>query len=76
VLTSAHVVADAATVTVRFDADRPGQWQAIASVGWCDTGTVAVVYGAAHMPAVVQTLVGRLGYRPERGGEWLLAVDF
>jgi hypothetical protein len=37
---------------------------------------VAVAYGAAHMPAVVQTLVGRLGYRPIRGGEWLLAIDF
>jgi hypothetical protein len=37
---------------------------------------VAIVYGAAHMPAVVQTLAGRLGYRPERGGEWLVAIDF
>jgi hypothetical protein len=36
---------------------------------------VAVVYGAAHMPAVVRTL-DRLGYRPERGAEWLLAIDF
>jgi hypothetical protein len=37
---------------------------------------VAIAYGAAHLPAVVQALVGRLGYRPERGGEWLLAIDF
>lgn len=37
---------------------------------------VAIVYGAAHLPAVVQALVGRLGYRPERGGQWLLAIDF
>jgi hypothetical protein len=36
---------------------------------------VGVVYGAAHFPAVVQALVGRLGYRPERGGEWLVAID-
>jgi hypothetical protein len=35
---------------------------------------VAIVYGAAHMPAVIQTL-GRLGYRPQRGAEWLLAID-
>jgi hypothetical protein len=37
---------------------------------------VAIAYGAAHMPAVVQSLVGRLGYRPERGAEWLLAIEF
>ncbi|GIH10658.1 hypothetical protein Rhe02_87250 [Rhizocola hellebori] len=37
---------------------------------------VAVVYGAAHMPAVVQGLAQRFGYRPRRGGEWLTAIDF
>jgi hypothetical protein len=37
---------------------------------------VAIAYGAAHMPVVIQTLIGRLGYRPERGGEWILAIDF
>lgn len=37
---------------------------------------VAVVYGAAHLPAVVRALAGRLGYRPERGGDWLLAIEF
>ncbi|WP_433043664.1 hypothetical protein [Dactylosporangium sp. CS-033363] len=37
---------------------------------------VAVVYGAAHMPAVVRTLAGRLGYRPLRGGDWLTAIPF
>jgi hypothetical protein len=37
---------------------------------------VAIAYGAAHLPAVVQTLVGQLGYRPERGAEWLLAIEF
>jgi len=35
---------------------------------------VAVVYGAAHMPAVVYGLM-RLGYRP-RSGDWLTVVDF
>ncbi|GIE91210.1 hypothetical protein [Actinoplanes regularis] len=37
---------------------------------------VAVVYGAAHMPAVVRALAGGLGYRPLRGGDWLTAIDF
>jgi hypothetical protein len=37
---------------------------------------VAVVYGAAHMPAVVHALAGALGYRPQRGSEWLTVVDF
>jgi pheromone shutdown protein TraB len=37
---------------------------------------VAVVYGAAHFPAVVRTLTGRLGYRPQRDAEWLTAIDF
>lgn len=32
--------------------------------------TVAVVYGAGHMPAVVRGMLTRYGYRP-RGGEWL-----
>ncbi|MEU4560717.1 hypothetical protein AB0F72_20250 [Actinoplanes sp. NPDC023936] len=37
---------------------------------------VAVVWGAAHMPAVVRALAGRLGYRPVSGGDWLTAIDF
>lgn len=37
---------------------------------------VGVVYGAAHLPAVVRLLVGKLGYRPQRDGEWLTAIDF
>ena len=37
---------------------------------------VAVVYGAAHFPAVVQTLSERLSYHPQRGAEWLTAIDF
>jgi hypothetical protein len=36
---------------------------------------VAVVYGAAHMPAVVRTLAP-LGYRPLRAGDWLTAIPF
>ncbi len=37
---------------------------------------VAVVFGAAHMPAVVRALTGPLGYRPQRGAEWLHAIHF
>jgi len=36
---------------------------------------VAVVYGAGHMPAVVQGLWARYGYRP-RAAEWLTVFDF
>jgi hypothetical protein len=36
---------------------------------------VAVVYGAAHMPAVVRGLHARFGYRAVRGSEWLTAID-
>jgi hypothetical protein len=41
-----------------------------------ETVDVAVVYGAAHFPVVVRTLTARLGYRPQRNGEWLTAIDF
>ena len=37
--------------------------------------TVAVVYGAGHMPAVVHHLAGRYGYRP-REAQWLTVFDF
>lgn len=36
---------------------------------------IAVVFGAAHMPAVVRELTGR-GYRVAPGARWLTAVDF
>ncbi|MFD7016009.1 trypsin-like peptidase domain-containing protein [Streptomyces sp. NPDC059928] len=36
VLTAAHVVAGAAVVRVRCDADRPGEWSAPAAVVWAD----------------------------------------
>jgi hypothetical protein len=36
--------------------------------------TVAVVYGAGHMPAVVEHLRGRFGYRVEQA-EWLTVAD-
>jgi hypothetical protein len=37
---------------------------------------VAVVFGAAHMPAVVRALGGGFGYRALRGGDWLTAIPF
>ncbi|SCG38942.1 hypothetical protein [Micromonospora inositola] len=36
---------------------------------------VAVVYGAAHLPTVIQTLHEKYGYRAVRGGEWLTVID-
>jgi hypothetical protein len=35
---------------------------------------VAVVYGAAHVPAIVQGLMNRYGYRP-RSADWLTVAD-
>lgn len=35
---------------------------------------VAVDYGAAHMPAVVQGLGEQFGYRP-RSAEWLTVIE-
>lgn len=37
--------------------------------------TVAVVYGAGHMPAVVHHLAAAYGYRP-READWLTVFDF
>jgi S1-C subfamily serine protease len=36
VLTAAHVVANAAVIAVRCDADRPGEWSTPATVTWMD----------------------------------------
>ncbi|WP_372348129.1 trypsin-like peptidase domain-containing protein [Streptomyces sp. KL116D] len=57
VLTAFHVVAQAADVQLRFDADRPGQWTAAATVAWSDGGCDLAVLeftpppGAAPVPA-------------------------
>ncbi|MFD0745846.1 hypothetical protein ACFQ1L_31460 [Phytohabitans flavus] len=37
---------------------------------------VAVVFGALHMPTVVQELTGKLGYRVMPGAQWLTAIDY
>ncbi|MGW0604696.1 trypsin-like peptidase domain-containing protein [Streptomyces sp. NPDC002640] len=39
VLTAAHVVSDATQVTVRCEADRPGEWSAVAATAWTDPAT-------------------------------------
>lgn len=36
---------------------------------------VAIVYGAAHVPALVQRLADTLGYRP-RSADWITVVDW
>ncbi|MEU7616496.1 tetratricopeptide repeat protein [Micromonospora rifamycinica] len=44
VLTAAHVVTGGTGVTVRFDAEQPGEWSAPGTVAWCDpTADVALV---------------------------------
>ena len=43
VLTASHVVAGAARVRVRFNADRPGEWVAEGTVAWADADVDAAV---------------------------------
>ncbi|WP_436535889.1 tetratricopeptide repeat protein [Actinoplanes sp. HUAS TT8] len=68
VLTAAHVVADAAGVTLRFDAEQPGEWSAPGTIAWCDPAAdVALVRldrvdGVAVLPA----RFGRLTATPQR----------
>ncbi|MEU9024242.1 trypsin-like peptidase domain-containing protein [Actinomadura sp. NPDC048394] len=53
VLTAAHVVAGAARIRVRFDADRDDEVDGPAEVAWCDEGVdVAVLEG--HWPPAVE----------------------
>jgi Trypsin-like peptidase domain len=67
VLTAAHVVADAVEVRVRFDADRPEEWVAEATVAWADaTIDVAVLTidaGAGGAGALGPVGFGRVGER-------------
>lgn len=63
VLTAAHVVADAAGVRVRFNADRPDQWAAPATVAWSDTDAdvaVLTVVPPSGLPAVAPARFGRV----------------
>ncbi|MET9650755.1 trypsin-like peptidase domain-containing protein [Streptomyces sp. JL2001] len=64
VLTAHHVVADAAAVRVRFDADRTGQWSADAAVAWSDAGcdlAVLVIEPGPDVVPVSPAEFGRVG---------------
>ncbi|GAA3483586.1 trypsin-like peptidase domain-containing protein [Streptomyces yanii] len=61
VLTAFHVVAEAADVQVRFDADRPGQWAAAAVVAWSDTGTDVAVLTFTPQPGATPVTPARFG---------------
>jgi Trypsin-like peptidase domain len=50
VLTAAHVVHDAATVRVRFDADRPTEWLTDGTVAWSDEAVDVAVVTIAPRP--------------------------
>jgi tetratricopeptide (TPR) repeat protein len=66
ILTAAHVVVGATTLRVRFDADRPGEWSASATIRWCDLGTDLAVVVLADMDgrqALLPALYGRFGDR-------------
>jgi len=64
VLTAAHVVAGARAVTVRFNAEQPGEWSPSAVVGWCDADTdvaVLVIDAPGAGVEVPAAEYGRLG---------------
>ncbi|MFJ9173884.1 trypsin-like peptidase domain-containing protein [Streptomyces sp. NPDC102360] len=50
VLTAAHVVAEASSVIVRCEADRPGEWSAPATVAWADKASDLAVLSVAAPP--------------------------
>ena len=67
VLTAAHVIKDAVSVWVRFDADRPGEWSTDAISYWVDQHSdIAVLSIAPHegKPPVVVARFGRISDRP------------
>ncbi|MEV6734069.1 MULTISPECIES: tetratricopeptide repeat-containing serine protease family protein [unclassified Streptomyces] len=61
VLTAFHVVAGAAEVLVRFDADRPGQWAATAELAWSDPGTDVAVLSFTAPPGAAPVPSARFG---------------
>ncbi|WP_274558601.1 trypsin-like peptidase domain-containing protein [Streptomyces spiramyceticus] len=61
VLTAFHVVAGAAGVQVRFDADRPGQWTVAATVTWSDLDTDVAVLTFALPPGAAPVAPARFG---------------
>lgn len=69
VLTAAHLVSDVMEVTVRFDADQPGEWSAPTTVAWCDPSADVVLLRLERVdgpPEVVPVRFGRLARRAER----------
>ncbi|MET7700676.1 trypsin-like peptidase domain-containing protein [Streptomyces sp. NPDC005485] len=60
VLTAAHVVAGAAEIRVRFDADRPGERQADVSVAWAHAG-IDVAVLAVPQEKAEHARAGRIG---------------
>ncbi|MEU7575768.1 trypsin-like peptidase domain-containing protein [Micromonospora sp. NPDC049240] len=69
VLTAAHVVSDVMEVTVRFDADQPGEWSAPTTVAWCDPSADVVLLRLERVDGpseVVPVRFGRLARRAER----------
>jgi hypothetical protein len=68
VLTAAHVVADALRITVRFDADSPGEWGAEVPDVLADPASdlaVLVVDAPAGAPVVHGCAFGRVGIGPD-----------
>ena len=64
VLTAAHVVVDAVSVWVRFEADRPGEWETLASeVVASESVDIAaiVIDPAVGDPEITPATFGRLG---------------
>ncbi|MEU6882743.1 trypsin-like peptidase domain-containing protein [Streptomyces sp. NPDC046712] len=61
VLTAAHVVTDTAGTRVRFDVDRPGQWEASAVVAWCDAGSDVAVLTFVPPPTAPAVEPARFG---------------
>ncbi|MGC5664538.1 tetratricopeptide repeat protein [Micromonospora sp. WMMD723] len=68
VLTAAHVVAGGADVTVRFDAEQPGEWSAPGMVAWCDPAADVALVRLARVDgvSVVPVRFGRLTATAQR----------
>lgn len=67
VLTAAHVVENAVSVQVRFDADRPGEWSAEAIPCWTDPRSdlaVLAITPREEEPTVASPRFGRISDRP------------
>jgi hypothetical protein len=65
VLTAAHVVQDAVTVRVRFNADRQDEWSADGTVAWSDafTDVAVVTVNREEEAALEPVLFGRVSER-------------